>query len=87
VRLTRDAAVAQSICEHTGVSEADVIVQATSSLDVTGDAELLRHLLLVCHTRKAVVLALRGTASLSDVVHDAVAHAEPFCGGVAHAGR
>ena len=75
-----------AICEHTGVQPADLLVMETESLDVAGDADCLRHIVCVDRAAKAVVLALRGTASISDAVHDAVAHATPFCGGFAHAG-
>ena len=37
---------------------------------------MLSHHLLACRKRKAVVLALRGTMSMADIVTDAVAHPE-----------
>lgn len=43
--------------------------------------------LIVCdHKRKEVVLAIRGTFSLSGVITDLAGHASPFCGGRAHSG-
>mmetsp|Transcript_25102 Transcript_25102/g.79216 ORF Transcript_25102/g.79216 Transcript_25102/m.79216 type:complete len:346 (-) Transcript_25102:409-1446(-) len=41
---------------------------------------------LACARRKRVVLAVRGTQDLSDVLTDSYAHGRPFCGGWAHAG-
>merc|ERR1712185_132038 len=77
---------AEAICAHAGVAAADLVRMATGSLDVAGSSDCLRHFVAIDHDGRAVVLALRGTASISDVLHDAVAFAEPFCGGLAHAG-
>lgn len=54
------------ICAHTGVVATDLVRVATESLDMTGDAECLRHIIVVDHSQRAVVVALRGTASISD---------------------
>ena len=53
---------------------------------MAGSSECLRHFVAVDHSSRAVILSIRGTASISDVLHDAVAYADPFCGGLAHAG-
>eukprot|EP00965_Chrysotila_dentata_P147038 4854258-Pleurochrysis_carterae.AAC.2 len=74
------------ICEYTGVAADDLVVMKTESLDMVGNDSCLSHYVAVDHAAGAVVLALRGTASMSDVLHDAVAHSEPFCGGRAHSG-
>lgn len=41
---------------------------------------------LACARRRRIVLAIRGTQDLSDVLTDSYAHGQPFCGGWAHAG-
>ena len=46
-----------------------------------------RYAIAVHHETKAIVIAIRGTASLSDgLVHDLMAHDVPFLSGVAHSG-
>ena len=63
-----------AICYHTGCSPADLVRLETESLDVAGSAECLRHFVAIDRSGSgAVVLSLRGTASISDVLHDAVA--------------
>ena len=49
---------------------------ALSAWKGSGSLCLLSHHLLACRKRKAVVLALRGTMSMADIVTDAVAHPE-----------
>ena len=78
LKLPADLLESQAICEHTGLASADLVKVATKSLDAVGDAECLRHLVAVDHASSAVVLALRGMASVSDVVHDAVP-SPPLC--------
>ncbi|EOD13375.1 hypothetical protein EMIHUDRAFT_459552 [Emiliania huxleyi CCMP1516] len=82
LELSVEAADRAGICTHTGIRTEDLLRLDTASLDVAGSSDCLRHFLAVDSAGGgAVVLALRGTASLSDVVHDAVAYSEPFCGG------
>ena len=77
-----------AISTYTGIADADLVSMkmANALADVVGDADCLRHFVAVNHSTSAIVLALRGTASVSDAIHDVVAYAEPFCGGSAHAG-
>lgn len=69
------------IAKHVGLEETDIVV-----LDVAygGDSELLRHLVAVDHRHKKVVLAIRGSFSISEMVSDVAGFARPFCGGEAH---
>jgi hypothetical protein len=69
------------ISEHVGVPEQDIVL-----LDVghDGDGNHLRHFVAVDHVNKKVVLAIRGTFSLSEVVVDIASFSRPFCGGEAH---
>ena len=73
-----------AICNHTGVGEKDV---ALTNLGLDEDPNCPRHFVAVDRSTRSVVLAIRGTASISDALcHDLVAVAEPFCGGRAHHG-
>ena len=63
-----------AICFHTGCAPSDLIRVETESLDVAGSADCLRHFIAIERAGSgAVVLSLRGTASISDVLHDAIA--------------
>ena len=68
-----------AICHHTGCAPSDLVRAATESLDVAGSADCLRHFVAIDRAGGAVVLALRGTASISDVLHDAIACASRTC--------
>ncbi|KAL1520992.1 hypothetical protein AB1Y20_022549 [Prymnesium parvum] len=68
------------IARYCGLPPADL------RLLLVGDSSCLAHFVALDRAHAAVVLALRGTASLSDAFHDAVAFTHPFCGGHAHAG-
>ena len=69
------------ISEHIGVPENDIVLM---DVDYDGDVNHLRHFIAVDHANKKVVLAIRGTFSLSEVVVDVAAFSRPFCGGEAH---
>ena len=45
-----------------------------------------KHFVIADDRRRALVLCVRGTITLTDVVTDCVLKAEPFCGGFAHGG-
>ena len=47
---------------------------------------LPKHMLLADHARKRLVLAVRGTMSVTDLVTDLTAAHMPFLGGEAHEG-
>jgi len=47
--------------------------------------EYLQNLVVVDHAEQSVVLTIRGTFSIRDVIVDLLAFTEPFCGGHAHA--
>jgi Lipase (class 3) len=70
------------ISEHIGVPEDDIVVL---DVDYGGDVEHLRHIVAVDHARRTVVLAIRGTFSLGELVVDVAGFSRPFCGGEAHA--
>ena len=75
-----------AICEHTGVAIEDLLRLETEEHDDTlgKTNNVMRHFVAVDHSTSTVVLALRGSASFMEI--DAAGHAEPFCGGRAHAG-
>ncbi|CAN0341914.1 unnamed protein product, partial [Phaeothamnion confervicola] len=66
---------------HTGVAPEDVL-----RLDSEGTLECRAHLLAVDRKSLAVVLAVRGTFSLTDTVMDVLCDTVPFHGGRAHRG-
>ena len=71
----------EAICRHCGLDVADLHRLAE------GDTECPAHFVAIDRSAGAVVLSVRGTASISDaLVHDLVCVAEPFAGGLAHAG-
>lgn len=71
------------IAGHLGVKPEDVIV---ADMDRGGSMEYLKHMIVIDHEQKAIVLAVRGTFSLSGVVVDLAGYAAEFCGGEAHSG-
>lgn len=64
------------------LKEDDIIV---SLLDGEG-INVPRHFMAVDHTRKAIVVAIRGTNSISDIITDLICENAPFAGGYAHSG-
>lgn len=56
------------ISEHIGVPEEDIVVL---DVDYDGDVQHLRHIVAVDHVNKKVVLAIRGTFSIGELVVDA----------------
>lgn len=72
-----------NILTHTGVTAEDIVVM---DVDYGEDADCLRHFCVVDHANKAVVLAIRGTFSMTGVMVDLVGYCEPFCNGEAHSG-
>ena len=78
-----DAIDLEALCRHCHVEEADVVAmrQGDEGAGCPG------YFIAVDRARSTIVLSVRGTASIFDaVVHDLVCVAEPFPGGVAHAG-
>ena len=55
------------ISDHIGVPEEDIVLM---DVDYAGDSHHLRHFVAIDHANKKVVLAIRGTFSLSEVVVD-----------------
>lgn len=74
----------QTVASHCRVPASDVWHVA----EMRGEAvDCPRFAVAVDHHTRSVVLAIRGTASISDgLVHDLVCKPEPFLGGHAHAG-
>lgn len=65
------------------LKEKDVLVADTADGD---SLECLRHVVTIDHSEKCIVLAIRGTLSLSSIYIDVAGFAHDFCGGKAHAG-
>jgi hypothetical protein len=71
------------ISRHVGVPEDDLVVL---DVDYDGDVDNLRHIVAVDHAHKKVVLSVRGTYSVGELVVDAAGYSRHFCGGEAHSG-
>jgi len=71
----------QSISDHVGIPHDDIIEM---DLDYDAEGDVLRHFVAVDHENKRVVLAIRGTFSLSEIIVDVAGFSRQFCGGEAH---
>jgi len=71
----------KAISHHIAVPPDDIVVM---DVDYDGDCEHLRHMVVVDHQHRKVVLSIRGTFSLGEIVIDAAAFSREFCGGEAH---
>ena len=71
----------EAISRHISVPEEDIVVM---DLNYDGNCEYLRHMVAVDHKNKKVVLAIRGTFSLDEIMMDVAAFSREFCGGEAH---
>jgi hypothetical protein len=72
----------ETIAIHISVPPDDIVLMDVSNYD--GDANHLRHMVVVDHEHKKVVLSIRGTFSLEEIVLDVAAVSREFCGGEAH---
>jgi len=74
-RLSR---VAKSrISDHIEIPEEDIVLM---DVDYTGSSHYLRHFVAVDHSNKKVVLAIRGTFSLAEVVVDVAGFSSEYPG-------
>lgn len=81
---TDEISIEQAIAKHTGIdAKNDILVADVESGEST---EYLRHMVVVDHAQKSVVLAVRGTFSMTGVLVDLAAFSDDFCGGQAHSG-
>lgn len=72
----------ETISTHISVPAKDIVLLDISKYD--GNSNHLRHMLVVDHEHQKVVLSLRGTFSLEEIVSDVAAFSREFCGGEAH---
>jgi len=72
----------ETIGQHISVPPEDIVLMDVSNLD--GDSNHLRHMVVVDHKHKKVVLSIRGTFCLEEIVLDVAAFSREFCGGEAH---
>lgn len=72
----------ETISTHISVPAEDIVLMDVSNYD--GDSNHLRHMVVVDHEHKKVVLSIRGTFSLEEIVRDVAAFSREFCGGEAH---
>lgn len=79
VQGTRNVDVALHMLQLT---QDDIIVS-----DLDGEEiNVPRHFVAYDHSRQAIVVSLRGTNSISDIITDLICGNEPFAGGYAHSG-
>jgi hypothetical protein len=74
-------ATREAIGRHIDVPKDDIVVM---DVDYAGDCQHLRHMVVVDHKHKKVVLSIRGTFNLDEIIKDAAAFSKEFCGGEAH---
>ena len=74
----------ETISTHISVPADGIKLMDVSTLE--GDSSHLRHMVVVDHKNKKVVLSIRGTFSLEEIVLDVAADSREFCGGEAHSG-
>lgn len=72
----------ETISAHIHVPPEDIVLLDVSNLQ--RNFHHLRHMVVVDHEHKKVVLSLRGTFSLEEIVVDVAAFSREFCGGEAH---
>lgn len=72
-----------AVAKHCNVAPDDILV---ADVKVGDSIEYLRHMIVVDHAERSIVLAVRGTISISSVLVDLAAYSDDFCGGHAHAG-
>jgi Lipase (class 3) len=75
-RVTKEA-----IGHHVSVPPDDIVLL---DVDYDGDGSHLRHFVAVDHAQKKVVLSIRGTFNLAEIVLDVAGFTKDFCGGEAH---
>lgn len=78
-----DWTLEREIAQHVGVEPKDILV---ADVEVGDSTEYLRHMIVVDHAERSVVLAVRGTISITSALVDLAAFTDEFCGGHAHAG-
>lgn len=73
---------AKAISSHIGVPSQDIVWMDVDNYD--GDAHHLRHFVAIDHENQKVVLSIRGTFSLQEIVVDVAGFSREFCGGEGH---
>lgn len=68
------------ISEHIGIPEKDIYPMNLFDDQV----EALRFFVVIDHENKAVVLSIRGSFTVKEILIDVAAFSRPFCGGEAH---
>ena len=72
--------ILRRMSEHIGIPERDIY-----PMNLFDDQpEALRHFIAVDHTNKSIVLSLRGSFTIKELLIDVAAFSRPFCGGEAH---
>lgn len=78
---------AEDIAKHIlGLREEHVVLCRLGADEMNDMIDLPRHLVALDLEREAIVVAIRGTSSISDVITDLLCENEPFENGYAHSG-
>jgi len=73
----------RQVARYIGVAENDIV----SMSNIGGSMNVLNHMIVIDRQNRAVVLAIRGTYSVSDMLIDSSAFTTDFCFGRAHKGK
>jgi hypothetical protein len=71
----------ETISQHIGVPAEDIVL---IDVDYDGDTNHLRHFVALDHEHGKIVLSIRGTFSLQEIVVDVAGFSRDFCGGEGH---
>jgi hypothetical protein len=71
----------ETISQHIGVPAKDIVL---IDVDYDGDTNHLRHFVALDHEHGKIVLSIRGTFSLQEIVVDVAGFSRNFCGGEGH---
>jgi hypothetical protein len=71
----------EAISKHIGIPQEDIVLM---DVDYNGDCNHLQHFVAINHAHQKVVLSIRGTFSLSEIIVDVAGFSRDFCGGEGH---
>ena len=77
--------VRESVCRHAGVCKREEIL-AHHWKENGKPGDVTNYVVVVDHERKQIILSIRGTLSIADMLVDLEGIAFPFAGGLAHVG-
>jgi len=78
-----------AICRRLNLNASDIIVTSLhhdSMSEMIGEVFQPRYFIAMDHANQAIVVSIKGTASVNDLAKDLVCHSVPFLDGEAHSG-